>query len=164
MSSSGYRPPNASPAAEVFAAGFLIVRQGASSPELLLMRHANRWDLPKGHLELGETFEAGARRELEEETGIGASEFWQDPQFEFRIEYSVKEARSGEAILNKEVRIFLGWLLDPQQSIRPSEHLGFEWFAWSPTLKIQPQTIDPLLAQLSAHWQPGPRFPPESHS
>jgi len=34
--------------------------------------HANKYSIPGGHLELGETFEAGAIREIEEETGIEA--------------------------------------------------------------------------------------------
>ncbi len=39
--------------------------------EFLLMRHPTRWDLPKGHVDPGETDLECALRELEEETGIG---------------------------------------------------------------------------------------------
>ena len=34
--------------------GFLIMR-GEPPREFLLMRHADRWDLPKGHVDPGET-------------------------------------------------------------------------------------------------------------
>jgi len=43
----------------------------------LLLGHASRsprWDIPKGGLELGETFAAAAVRELREETGLTAPE------------------------------------------------------------------------------------------
>jgi len=39
-------------------------------------KHAPHWSIPGGKLELGETFEDGARRELKEELGIVAK----DPQ------------------------------------------------------------------------------------
>lgn len=38
---------------------------------LLLMRRNNRWDLPKGKVEEGETLARAAVRETEEETGLG---------------------------------------------------------------------------------------------
>lgn len=38
--------------------------------------HAPYWSIPGGHLELGETFESAAIREIEEETGLTI----QDPQ------------------------------------------------------------------------------------
>lgn len=42
--------------------------------ELLLIRRNGRWDLPKGRWEAGETLEACALRETEEETGVRAVE------------------------------------------------------------------------------------------
>lgn len=38
--------------------------------QLLCIYRLNKWDLPKGKVEKGETFEAAAIREVEEETGI----------------------------------------------------------------------------------------------
>ena len=36
----------------------------------LLIHRNGRWDFPKGHLEVGESIETGAAREVEEETGV----------------------------------------------------------------------------------------------
>lgn len=42
------------------------------SGELLMIQLRGRWDLPKGHVESGESSRAAALREVEEETGIRA--------------------------------------------------------------------------------------------
>ena len=57
----------------VNAAGMLLFAL-ESPPKFLLMRHRDRWDLPKGHAEPGETLLATALRETEEETGILAND------------------------------------------------------------------------------------------
>lgn len=53
--------------APVEAAGGLV-ENGAG--EILLMRRRGWWDLPKGHVEAGETHEQAALREVAEETGL----------------------------------------------------------------------------------------------
>ena len=50
------------------AAGGLVYNQ---NKELLLIFRRGKWDLPKGKLDEGETIEACALREVEEETGVG---------------------------------------------------------------------------------------------
>lgn len=40
--------------------------------EWLMIRRNERWDLPKGHVEAGESFDCCAEREIEEETGVKA--------------------------------------------------------------------------------------------
>lgn len=58
-----------------FAEGFAVVTAGggvavdAGGRRLMIFRNG-RWDLPKGHLEQGESLEACAEREIAEETGI----------------------------------------------------------------------------------------------
>ena len=42
--------------------------------EVIMIRRNERWDLPKGHRELGESFAECAAREAEEETGVKVSE------------------------------------------------------------------------------------------
>ncbi len=60
----------------VHAAGGVVVRRAGSEPDAadeIVVVHRPRyddWSLPKGKLETGETFEAAARREVEEETGL----------------------------------------------------------------------------------------------
>ncbi len=49
---------------------WLKMRKG----EVLFMFRRGKWDLPKGKLDPGETLEACALREVEEETGVGQLE------------------------------------------------------------------------------------------
>jgi 8-oxo-dGTP diphosphatase len=53
---------------EVLAAGGLIVRDDGRLAVVHRPRYDD-WSLPKGKLDAGESFEAGALREVEEETG-----------------------------------------------------------------------------------------------
>lgn len=56
----------------VSAAGGVVVRDGANGPEVAIVHRPryDDWSLPKGKLESGEGFEAGALREVGEETGL----------------------------------------------------------------------------------------------
>ncbi|MCD0458289.1 bis(5'-nucleosyl)-tetraphosphatase [Roseiconus lacunae] len=124
------------------AAGILIIT--ATSPrEFLLLRHPDRWDLPKGHRDGNESDAETALRETEEETGLSADRIRLDPEFRFRLNYPVKYKRSGKAV-EKTVTYFIG---EVDQTFEPilTEHPEFRWFPWAPPHQIQDQTIDPLL-------------------
>ena len=54
-------------AKKIIAAGGLVTN---NKNELLMMFRRGKWDLPKGKLDEGETIEACALREVQEETGI----------------------------------------------------------------------------------------------
>lgn len=54
-------------AIHITAGGGLVFNE---ANELLLIYRRNKWDLPKGKLDLGETVEACALREVSEETGL----------------------------------------------------------------------------------------------
>ena len=47
--------------------------------ELLMIELRNRWDLPKGHIEAGESDSVAALREVEEETGVRAEIVGDEP-------------------------------------------------------------------------------------
>ncbi len=83
------------------AAGGLVFRKGSSGLEVLMIQDAyGKVTFPKGHLELGESFEDAAIREIEEETGIKSRLV--EPLG--RIEYPV--VRDGVHI-RKQVRFYL---------------------------------------------------------
>jgi 8-oxo-dGTP pyrophosphatase MutT (NUDIX family) len=68
------------------SAGGVIVRAGVTGPEVALVGRGSplRWGLPKGGVERGETLDAAAVREAQEETGlkvrliapVGDIEYW----------------------------------------------------------------------------------------
>lgn len=57
--------------ARVEAAGGIVVNERG---EWLMIRRNGRWDLPKGHVEKGETTQVAAAREIAEETGVCGAE------------------------------------------------------------------------------------------
>lgn len=139
----------------VRAAGVLLMLVdspgGNQEPcEFLLMRHQDRWDLPKGHCEEGESFLVTALRETEEETGITSDQIQIDATFSFDLRYPVKYSRFADRIFEKHVRYFLGFV-DFKPELTITEHESASWFPWRPPQNIQSQTIDPLLAAVASH-------------
>lgn len=128
--------------------GFLIVK-GNPIESFLLMKHPRRWDLPKGHVDPGETEMQCALRELEEETGITADVLQVDEGFCYETQYVVNGGRYGlgDQDVSKTLKIFLGRLTADVQ-ITVTEHEGYRWFPWSPPHNIQKRAIDPILRHL----------------
>lgn len=58
----------------IFSAGGIVIKQDKDGPKVLVTQHSKHkgWDFPKGHIESGESSEAAALREVEEEVGIKA--------------------------------------------------------------------------------------------
>ena len=135
---------------KIKSCGVLIV-QGDPIERFLLMEHAKRLDLPKGHVDKGETDLECALRELEEETSIRAEDIELDREFLFEYRYSVWPKKYGREECAKTLLIFLGRLKNTKVQIVPTEHEGFRWVDWNPPHSIQEQTIDPLLAQLESY-------------
>lgn len=134
---------------EVRSCGVLVTL-GDPIDRFLLMRHKDRWDLPKGHVDPGESDMETALREMVEETGIPVDAIALDPFFRFEHQYEVREARSGGQPKLKTLVIFLA-RLQREVSIEVTEHPGYQWFEWRPPHRIQAQTIDPLLAALARY-------------
>ena len=132
--------------------GFLIV-SGTPAHSFLLMKHPDRWDLPKGHVDPGETDLECALRELEEETGFARGDLSIDTEFCFEHHYPVSVRRYGtqqDDVVEKKLRIFLAAIAQPREPVL-TEHIGYSWFPWQPPHRIQEQTIDPLLAHVASH-------------
>lgn len=136
---------------KVKSCGVLVFR---SQPSLsfLLMKHPRRYDLPKGHLEHGETELDCALRELREETGIPADAIQLDLRFKHEEIYYPRYKRFGGERVEKTLVIFLAHMAEDRR-LYLTEHRGFEWIAWKPPHVIQPQTVDPLLERVERHFQ-----------
>ncbi|MHC2067131.1 bis(5'-nucleosyl)-tetraphosphatase [Bremerella sp. T1] len=132
------------------ACGFLIVK-GDPIESFLLMKHPKRWDLPKGHVDKGESEMECALRELEEETGIHADDITVDPGFRYQLQYVVNyKKKFGGSDALKTVVYFLA-RLEKDVELNLTEHGDAKWFAWDPPHEIQEQTINPLLAAVAQY-------------
>lgn len=140
----------------VRSCGVLIWRKSKKDKrEFLLMEHPKRWDLPKGHVDPGETDMECALRELDEETGIKADDIRIDPGFRFEHNYVVNLKRFNNEPADKTLVIFLAELIN-KVKIVPTEHESFEWFKWDPPHDIQRKSLNPLLEELEAYWRQQP--------
>lgn len=133
---------------KVKSCGVIVFKRDPLS--FLLMRHKTRWDLPKGHVDPGETDLECALRELVEETGITTDDIELDEHFCFKHLYQVQDRRYPKQTSDKTLLIYLGWLQRDVEII-PTEHPGYEWFPWNPPHEIQQATIDPLLASVAKY-------------
>jgi bis(5'-nucleosidyl)-tetraphosphatase len=131
----------------VKSCGLLLIR-AAPEPAFLLMKHPNRFDLPKGHIRDGESELDCAFRELEEETGISRDQIRLDPTFRSETSYQTHYKRFGGAMVEKTLVVFLGYV-DSEIAVVPHEHEAYVWIPWDPPHRIQAQTIDPLLEQVA---------------
>ena len=129
----------------------VLVTRGNPIDAFLLMEHQNRLDLPKGHVDAGETELECAFRELEEETGIQRSDIRLDREFRYATEYLVRYKKFDRQPIPKTLVIFLGELIHDVE-IRVTEHLGYHWHPWQPPHRIQEMSIDPLLAAVERHF------------
>jgi len=145
---SDWPQPAEGPAIKYAAGILLMTRQ--SPNQFLLMRHTDRWDLPKGHSEPGESVIETALRETEEETGIAASKIDIDPDFRFELRYPVRYKKRDATPFQKHVVFLLGQV-ETAQSLVLTEHVSYRWFHWQPPHSIQEQTIDPLLSAVEVH-------------
>jgi 8-oxo-dGTP pyrophosphatase MutT (NUDIX family) len=117
------------------------------------MRHEERWDLPKGHVDPGETRLQAAYRELYEETRISHEHIRLDGRYRYKQRYVVPGKRYGlSGDLEKTLIIYLAELLLPVD-IQAVEHIAYEWFRWNPPHDIQEKTINPLLADVDMFWK-----------
>lgn len=138
--------------AKIESCGFFIYRDEPSL-SFLLMQHPTRWDLPKGHVDKGETDMECALRELWEETGIPEKCLEIDDAFRYEQHYTVVLKKFKHKPKRKKLTIFLARLTEPFFDIKVTEHDGCQWVAWDPPHDIQAKTINPLLQNVEEHWR-----------
>lgn len=139
---------------QIKSCGVLVFRR-QPVPSFLLMEHADRLDLPKGHVDAGESEIECALRELEEETGILTRDIDIDTRFRFTTKYRVRrKEESGGQTCEKTLVIFLGRLIRDVK-IQVTEHQSYRWIGWDPPHQIQVRTIDPLLSYLCQFLETG---------
>ena len=120
---------------EISAGG--VVYNPALKKVLLIKDFADKWALPKGWIEKGETEEQAAVREVQEETGVKNLKILArlgETEYFYTATIDVKGgAKKGEAV-HKRVIFFLMETLDeklaPQWEIK-----GAEWFSVEEALK-----------------------------
>ncbi len=105
--------------------GAVVFRRSKESIKYLILHYeAKHWDFPKGKLELNETEEEAAKRELKEETGIDDVQFAEG--FKHTISYFY---RKNEEVIHKEVVVFLAET--KTEDVKLSfEHIGYVWMGY----------------------------------
>ncbi len=119
----------------------------AKQPSFLLMKHRHRYDLPKGHIEPGETELQCALRELSEETGISKQQVCLELDFRFKTIYYPRYKRLGGKKVEKSIVIFLGWV-DEELEIVRTEHSASEWIKWDPPHNFRNRIINSTLSKV----------------
>ena len=110
------------------SAGGLVVR--GESILLISTQNGKRWQLPKGHIEAGESAEQAAVREVREETGVTGDVVAPLPG----IEYWYVE--KGRLRVHKHVAYFLlEYLTGDAANFDQREVSGAEWFGWDEGLR-----------------------------
>ena len=113
-------------------------------PSFLLMRRSHRYDLPKGHIEPGETELQCALRELSEETGISKRQVCLELDFRYRTVYYPRYRLFGGQKVEKSLVIFLAWVSEELEIVM-TEHSSSEWIRWNPPHYFHNRIIDELL-------------------
>ena len=124
------QPPARTPLPPIehhYSAGGLVVR--GDQVLLISTREGRRWQLPKGHVEEGETPEQAAVREIREEAGVTGRVITKLPG----VEYWYIEA--GNRRIHKRVDYFLlAFASGDAAQFDPREVSGAGWFSWDESL------------------------------
>ena len=108
------------------------------------MKRSHRYDLPKGHIEPGETELQCALRELWEETGINNRQVCLELDFRFKTIYYPRYRRYDGQKVEKSLVIFFGWVSEEFEIVM-TEHSSSEWIKWKPPHYFRNRIIDELL-------------------
>lgn len=109
------------------SAGGVVVRGG----EILLIAVAGgqRWQLPKGHVEEGESERETAVREVREETGVRGRALAPLPEIEYWF------VQAGQRVHKRVAYFLLAYESGSERDYDPSEVSGAAWFPWSEAIE-----------------------------
>lgn len=137
------RRPTISEVVREPTAGGVIFRRGKDNRiEILLIQDAkNRWTIPKGHIEEGETPKQTAEREIGEETGLQELKVM---NWLGKINFRYRRATS---LVLMTTEIFLVKALGDTDKLKPEEWMnGIKWFPANEALdKIEYDDIGKLI-------------------
>lgn len=124
-------------------AGGVVFRRGdKQNVEILLIQDAkNRWTIPKGHIEEGESAKDAAKREIQEETGLQEMEVM---NFLGKIHFRYRRQQS---LVLMTTEIFLVRATGNSDTLQPEEWMsGIKWFPVKEALdKIEYEDIGKLM-------------------
>ena len=100
--------------------GAVILREDDGEWMVLLVRHSNggHWSFPKGHMELGETEQQTAQREVLEETGLSIT---------INTDFRATTVYSPYPEVEKEVVFFLSLVLEDHLIRQEAEITDIRW-------------------------------------
>ncbi len=132
------------------AAGFILFYSDPKNQEktYLLLQHAfgRHWGFPKGKIEMNESKQIAALRELKEETGIDGTFY---DTFESKIEYSFADRDNNT--IHKTVFYFIA-TADSKRVKLSSEHTDYVWLTYSQALeKLTHQRDQELLKEVNTY-------------
>jgi ADP-ribose pyrophosphatase YjhB (NUDIX family) len=139
---SQHRPTIKEVVREPTAGGIVFRRNKAGEIEILLIQDAkDRWTIPKGHIEEGETSKQCAEREIGEETGLKKVRVlnWLG-KINFRY-------RRQQSLVLMTTEIFLVQAQGDTNDIKPEDWMnGIKWFSSAEALdKIEYEDIGKII-------------------
>lgn len=110
---------------EISSGGIVFYAEDENNYKFLLLKHSNgnHWDLPKGHIEEGETLKEAALREIIEETGIQKENLNVIQKLNHK---NIYEIPLENIIIHKTVYLFL-FESKTRDIILSDEHSDFCW-------------------------------------
>jgi 8-oxo-dGTP pyrophosphatase MutT (NUDIX family) len=138
------------------SAGGLVVYN--SRILLIATQKGKRWQLPKGHIEAGETPEQAAIREVREETGVNGRIVAPLPG----VEYWYVER--GPCRVHKKVDYFLfDYVSGDSMDFDPEEVSGTGWFSWDAGIaRLSFDNERKVVQRALEILEPAPELPAES--